>query len=145
MDSAEALSAPDMVMWIGAEISKIEGAKWGAIENNDDGALRLLNTFSEKLEYIRAHLTAPGYVRVPVDGRNGKPLITNTMKAENHGKHQFGHDAICYECHDVTPDDDCKVCGGEIEYVEQITVPWDDCKKIYQAMVAAATKETSHD
>jgi hypothetical protein len=50
-------SVPDVVSWIDAEIIKINDAKWGAIENHDDDGLRMLNTFSEKLECLLAMLT----------------------------------------------------------------------------------------
>ena len=58
----QALTAPrvpDVVGWIDAEIIKINNAKWGAIENHDDHGLRMLNTFTEKLEYLKTLLAAP--------------------------------------------------------------------------------------
>lgn len=53
-------------------------------------------------------------IQIPLDERTGKPLVTSAMKA---------------------------ACIGEIDYVDQITVPWDTCKKIYKAMVLEAAKE----
>ena len=104
-DANEAL---DIVSWIDAEITKINDAKWGAIESHDDSGLRMLNTFSEKLLYLRAHLTDSGYVRVPVEptAKIIKAMQKIVIDAGD------GYISMTY---------------------------------MYRAMLAAATKETSHD
>ena len=60
------------------------------------------------------------------------------MKAECIGEFSFTIPDHCGECLDVGADSDCPVCGGEIEYQRQVDVPWDTCKEIYKAMLAAA-------
>jgi len=74
-----------------------------------------------------------GWKCVPFD----KP-ITNEMKSECIGEYSFKVDRSCSACHFGEPDEDCEVCAGEIEYSEEITVPWDLCKKIYKGMLTAA-------
>lgn len=78
---------------------------------------------------------------IPVDQRNGKPLVTSAMKAECIGEFSFGREAVCPRCYEVDePTPGCAVCGGEVEYMEKITVPWTTCKDIYKAMAVEAAK-----
>ena len=76
---------------------------------------------------------------IPVDQRNGKPLVTSAMKAECIGEFFFDREAVCPECFDAEdPDPDCSLCGGKVEFMEKITVPWTTCKEIYKAMAVEA-------
>nr|WP_286948314.1 DUF551 domain-containing protein [Pseudomonas sp. UBA6718] len=68
----------------------------------------------------------------------GQGCVTSAMKAECIGDFSFGVTMSCGECVDIGADSDCPVCGGEVEYEQKITVPWDTCKEIYKGMLAAA-------
>ena len=74
------------------------------------------------------------------DERTGKPLVTSAMKADCIGEFTFTRQNACVECYEVA-NENCDVCGGEIDYIETITVPWGTCKEIYKAMAVAAGKE----
>ncbi|EMM6789410.1 hypothetical protein PX122_29890 [Pseudomonas aeruginosa] len=80
------------------------------------------------------HSVPEGWKLVPMD----KGCVTSSMKAECIGEFSFYIRAACAECLDVGTDSDCHVCGGDIEYDQKIDVPWDTCKEIYKAMLAAA-------
>ncbi|MFV9464789.1 hypothetical protein ACNUI5_25500 [Pseudomonas aeruginosa] len=80
------------------------------------------------------HSVPEGWKLVPSD----KGCVTSSMKAECIGEFSFYIRAACAECLDVGTDSDCHVCGGDIEYDQKIDVPWDTCKEIYKAMLAAA-------
>lgn len=76
---------------------------------------------------------------IPLDA-TGEPKVTNEMKAECIGEFTFTREATCTACHYDEPQDDCEVCGGEVQYIETITVPWTSCKEIYKAMANAARR-----
>ncbi|MBF2991408.1 hypothetical protein HKT22_01090 [Pseudomonas aeruginosa] len=80
------------------------------------------------------HSVPEGWKLVPSD----KGCVTSSMKAECIGEFSFYIRAACAECLDAGTDSDCHVCGGDIEYDQKIDVPWDTCKEIYKAMLAAA-------
>lgn len=80
------------------------------------------------------HSVPEGWKLVPSDDG----CVTSSMKAECIGEFSFYIRAACAECLDVGTDSDCHVCGGDIEYDQKIDVPWDTCKEIYKAMLAAA-------
>jgi hypothetical protein len=80
-------------------------------------------------------------IQIPIDERTGKPLVSSAMKAECIGGFRFTRQNACVQCYDEA-DANCDVCGGEIDYIETITVPWDTCKEIYKAMTVSAGKET---
>ncbi|MGC3555632.1 hypothetical protein [Pseudomonas aeruginosa] len=80
------------------------------------------------------HSVPEGWKLVPMD----KGCVTSSMKAECIGEFSFYIRAACAECLDAGTDSDCHVCGGDIEYDQKIDVPWDTCKEIYKAMLAAA-------
>lgn len=80
---------------------------------------------------------------VPVDPRyqvEKRPLITNEMKAVCIGEFSFHREACCVACAESKAYPNCVTCGGEIEYLEEITVPWTTCKEIYKAMAMQAAK-----
>ncbi|MGC6958985.1 hypothetical protein ACP0JK_29085 [Pseudomonas aeruginosa] len=88
------------------------------------------------------HSVPEGWKLVPMD----KGCVTSSMKAECIGEFSFYIRAACAECLDAGTDSDCHVCGGDIEYDQKIEVPWDTCKEIYKAMLAAAPgKEVGHE
>jgi hypothetical protein len=57
------------------------------------------------------------------------------------GEFTFDRQNACIDCYELA-DENCDLCGGEIDYIETITVPWDTCKEIYKTMAIAAEKET---
>lgn len=61
----------------------------------------------------------------------------NGAKAALIGEFTIKHQATCSACHFDVADADCEVCGGEVQYVEHVTVPWDTLKAIYAAAVQA--------
>lgn len=69
-----------------------------------------------------------------------KPVITNEMKAEHMGEYQLELPEYCPLCDPEDLDDTCEICEGEGQYTREIPIPWDTCKKIYQAMYATAVK-----
>lgn len=64
-----------------------------------------------------------GSAVIPLDPRNGKPLITNEMKKTHIGEYEFAFPSV---------DED-----GE-EIMQSVTVPWDLCKTLYKAMAQTA-------
>ncbi|MFS1524711.1 hypothetical protein ACL7TT_11445 [Microbulbifer sp. 2304DJ12-6] len=77
---------------------------------------------------------------VPIDIRNGRPLITNTMKSQCIGEHTFFREEACGQCLLEGHRDDCEYCQGSGEYLQEITVPWTTAKEIYKAMTEAAVR-----
>ena len=70
-----------------------------------------------------------------------KPLVTSAMKAECIGEFHFEVEQTCYSCYEIEKDPECEVCGGEANYMQKVTVPWDTCKEIYKRMAAVAARE----
>ena len=71
-------------------------------------------------------------MQIPVDSRNGRPLVTTAMKIECIGEFYWDEDAPYYDE------------NGELhEHVQRNTVPWTICKEIYKRMAVAAAKEIS--
>lgn len=79
-----------------------------------------------------------GRLSIPVDLRTGKPMVSSDMKAECIGEFSFETEQTCYHCYEIEKDKDCEVCGGEVNYQQKVTVPWNTCKDIYKAMAAEA-------
>jgi hypothetical protein len=48
----------------------------------------------------------------------------------------------CSACSFHGAQDDCEVCGGEIEYTQKHVIPWTDFKDIYKAIIAAAPSDS---
>lgn len=61
--------------------------------------------------------------------------ITNKMKSDCIGEFSFEIDEACSACSFHGSQEECEVCGGEIEFTRVVTVPWDICKDIYKAML----------
>lgn len=61
-------------------------------------------------------------------GTEGKALLS--------GEFQFSVDHSCSACGYHGPQEDCEVCGGEIDYTELVTIPWPAIKAIYKKAVA---------
>lgn len=73
---------------------------------------------------------------IPVDPRNGKPLVTSAMKATCIG--EFHVDVACScEC---DPGDECAVCCGQGAgtYTHKQDIPWTTIKDIYKTMAGVA-------
>ena len=77
---------------------------------------------------------------IPTDEHTGQPLVTAAMKADCIGGFSFQRETTCSACYFDEPDEECEVCGGEVEYTETVIVPWASCKEIYKAMAIAASK-----
>lgn len=89
----------------------------------------------------------PDVVIVPADPRypiEKHPLITNRMKADTIGEFQIELDSTCSACYFGEPEENCEVCGGEIECTRKVDVPWETCKKIYKHMARIAADEMAH-
>lgn len=74
-------------------------------------------------------------------------LMPRTLTAENRaktllaGEFTIQHTATCSACYFDTPDEDCEVCGGEVQYIETISVDWPTIKDIYAKAVEGLAKE----
>ena len=69
------------------------------------------------------------FLLIPIDQKNGKPKITNGMKAECIGEFNFTE-----EMH--LPDEEGEIEEREVSFV----VHWDTCKDIYKMMAVEAAK-----
>ena len=78
-------------------------------------------------------------IQIPIDQRTDKPLVTTAMKGACIGDFKFTRQNACAKCFELA-DENCDVCGGKIDYIETIIVPWDVCKEIYKAMAIEAAK-----
>lgn len=76
---------------------------------------------------------------IPIDEINGRPKITNAMKAEHIGEYTVPITMGCTECDDG--DEKCPCCHGDGEYVYHAQVPWGTCKEIYKRMAISAARE----
>lgn len=74
---------------------------------------------------------------IPVDERNGRPKITNAMKAEHIGEYRIPIELGC----NCDMDEKCPACHGTGEYTYWAQVPWDTCKEIYKRMATSAAAE----
>jgi hypothetical protein len=72
----------------------------------------------------------------PVQGWKLVPVEPN--KAALIGEFSFEIKQTCSACYFDEPDDDCEVCGGAVQYLQPVTVPWTTIKEIYAAMLNAA-------
>lgn len=90
------------------------------------------------VDQVIAEYTVPeGYVLMP------KALTAeNGAKAALVGEFTILHEVTCSGCAYDEADEDCEVCGGEIEYTERVAVPWDVIKDIYAAAVKACGTAT---
>ena len=69
---------------------------------------------------------------------DGKPQITNQMKAECMGEFELETQQTCSACYYDEPDENCEVCGGTVSYVQSYQIPWDTMKDIYKMMATVA-------
>ena len=77
------------------------------------------------------------------------PTITEGMvlvhaapnKAAFIGGFSFNIEETCSACSLHGAQEDCEVCGGEVTYSRQVTVPWATIKEIHRAMLATAQGE----
>ncbi|HHK0427933.1 TPA: hypothetical protein ACQQIU_006166 [Pseudomonas aeruginosa] len=117
-----------------AQHERIAASHWErAMDLMGEHVARISEKFKAERDAALARV-AEGWKLVPSD----KGCVTSSMKAECIGEFSFYIRAACAECLDVGTDSDCHVCGGDIEYDQKIDVPWDTCKEIYKAMLAAA-------
>ncbi|KFA99461.1 hypothetical protein [Vibrio sp. ER1A] len=52
------------------------------------------------------------------------------LKGPMRGEHSFQQERSCSACNYDIPTHDCEVCNGDIEYIENVDVPWDTQKEI---------------
>lgn len=78
--------------------------------------------------------------------RDGKPEITNEMKAECMGEFSMEVEHTCSACSLNAGGDDveCEVCNGDIHYTRSYTIPWDTVKAIYKRMATVAMRHGDH-
>lgn len=106
----------------------------------------------EAQEQLRAALaTRPAQTeQQPMAVPVGFALVPARLTAENgakgalSGEFSIQHETTCSACYFDEADDDCEVCGGEIQYVERITVPWGTIKEIYEEAVTAVAVPIAH-
>ncbi len=71
--------------------------------------------------------------------------ITSAMKAECMGEFSLEIKQSCSACHFHGAQEDCEVCGGEIEWTEKRLIPWTTMKEIYVMMDNAAKKRLENE
>ena len=77
-----------------------------------------------------------------------KPQINDGMKAKFMGEFSFEIEEPCPLCElhiNEHYDDIPCLCDGEGKYMRSVTVPWDTCKEIYQAMASFSEIPSSED
>lgn len=57
------------------------------------------------------------------------------------GEFTILHTATCSACAFDKPEEDCEVCGGDVEYTESIQVDWSTIKAIYATAAEGLAKE----
>ena len=55
---------------------------------------------------------------------------TAEMKAEMLGSFKFTEEMTCSACYFDEPDNDCEVCGGDVNYPQDFQIPWHSQKQI---------------
>lgn len=81
-----------------------------------------------------------GYVLMPV-----QLTAENGAKGALMGEFTVTREMHCSVCDYDDTDETCEVCGGEVEYVEHVSVPWDSIKEIYNAAVKVCGKQVTFD
>lgn len=72
---------------------------------------------------------------------NTMVTVPRELTAENGAKavliDEFKIDVpmTCSACDFHGAQSDCEVCGGEVNYTQSVTVPWDSIKEIYRAAI----------
>lgn len=67
--------------------------------------------------------------------------LPETMTAENGAKAVLSGEFFvevehsCSACYFHGPQEDCEVCGGEVEWTQKHTIPWTTIKEIYKKIV----------
>jgi len=59
----------------------------------------------------------------------------NGAKAAMTGEFKIDVPMVCSACNFHEAQVDCEVCGGEVNYMQSVTIPWDSIKNIYRAAV----------
>lgn len=80
-----------------------------------------------------------GYVLMPV-----QLTAENGAKGALMGEFTVTREMHCSVCDYDDTDETCEVCGGEVEYVEHVSVPWDSIKEIYNAAVKVCGKQVTY-
>jgi hypothetical protein len=114
------------VDWLSNVIRRVDG-------NNTLGAGALAEKIVEAMQSVSANQpdsgkVPSGYALVPVEPNKGALI----------GEFQFSIERSCSACSFHGVDEDCEVCGGEVEYREMITVPWTTTKEIIAAHMSSA-------
>lgn len=66
------------------------------------------------------------------DLKSGEP--NGAMKYAAMGEFSIDVKMSCTACDYHGSDEECEVCGGEIDYYEKRTIDWTTCKDIYECM-----------
>ena len=59
-----------------------------------------------------------------------KEDFLSKLKGPMRGEYSLEHECSCSACNFDGPDEECEVCGGEITYMETVTVDWSTQKEI---------------
>ncbi len=94
----------------------------------EGGSPMILNTRPAPAE---PQAVAQGWKLVPVEP-NKAALI---------GEFRFEIELTCHACSFHGEQEHCEVCGGNVQYMQPVTVPWTTIKEIYRAMLSASPAE----
>lgn len=67
--------------------------------------------------------------------------IPENAKSGMVGEFVISHTETCSGCYYDEPDEECEVCGGEVEYQVSIEVPWTMQKDIFKKFIECARVE----
>jgi len=76
--------------------------------------------------------------------KNGEPEITSNMKYSCIGEFFVEITLPCPKCYNDSDNDekeDCEICGGNGDYIQDIPIPWITMKQIYKMMATEAMKD----
>lgn len=72
------------------------------------------------------------------DLKSGEP--NGAMRCAAMGEFHVSVKHSCTACDYHGADDECEVCGGEIDYYQNRSIDWSTCKDIYECMHDAKVK-----
>lgn len=67
--------------------------------------------------------------------------IPENAKSKMIGEFEISHTETCSGCYYDEPDEECEVCGGEVDYQVSIDVPWTIQKDIFKKFVECAKSD----
>lgn len=102
---------------------------------------------AERVQALETDLTQTKATSIPV----GAVAMPASLTAENGakglltGEFRIQHAVNCSGCYFDESDPECEVCGGHIEYIEYVDVPWATIKDIYARAVSGLALEKFND